>query len=67
MTFHFAHMAPPGATLRPNSPVFCWLCDAQAGKPVRHWLAPRPAQPAPDALDTPLCARLARQAELRAG
>jgi len=67
MTFHFAHMAPPGQTLRRNSPVSCWLRDAQTGKPVRHWLAPRPAQPAPDALDTPLCALLARQAELRAG
>ena len=67
MNFHFAHMAPPGAILRRNSPVFCWLRDAQTGKPVRHWLAQMPAQTAPDALDTPLCALLARQAELRAG
>jgi len=66
MTFHFAHMAPPGASQRLN-PVACWLRDAQTGKPVRHWLAPKPAHPAPDALDTPLCALLARQAELGAG
>ncbi|MGY6704683.1 hypothetical protein [Roseinatronobacter sp.] len=66
MTFHFAHMAPPGASLRLN-PVARWLRDAQTGKPVGHWLARMPAQSAPGALDTPLCAFLARQAELRAG
>ncbi|WP_439563032.1 hypothetical protein [Roseinatronobacter sp.] len=66
MTFHFTHMAPPGATLR-RIPGGCWLRDAQTGKPARYWLALRPAQSAPDALDTPLCALLAPQAGLRAG
>jgi hypothetical protein len=64
MTFHFAHMAPPGASLRPAS-VACWLRDARTGRLVQHWLASTPSQS--DALDTPLCALLAQQAELRAG
>ncbi|MGY6549611.1 MAG: hypothetical protein ACXIU7_11510 [Roseinatronobacter sp.] len=66
MTFHFAHIAPPGACVR-CTPVARWLRDARTGQPVRHWLTSGPAQPAPDALDTSLCALLARQAELRAG
>ena len=64
MTFHFAHMAPPGATAR-RTPVACWLRDARTGRLVQHWLTDTPTQP--DALDTPLCALLAQQAELRAG
>ena len=64
MTFHFAHMAPPGATAR-RTPVACWLRDARTGRLMQHWLTATPKQP--DALDTPLCALLARQAELRAG
>ncbi|MGY6695917.1 MAG: hypothetical protein ACXIUW_07795 [Roseinatronobacter sp.] len=64
MTFHFAHMAPPGATAR-RTPVACWLRDARTGRLLQHWLTATPTQP--DALDTPLCALLAQQAELRAG
>ncbi len=64
MTFHFAHMAPPGATAR-RTPVACWLRDARTGRLVRHWLTTTPI--VLDALDTPLCALLAQQAELRAG
>ncbi len=66
MTFHFAHMAPPGASLRRQT-VARWLHDPQTGKPVRHWQSVQPKQPDPDAMDTPLCALLARHAELRAG
>ncbi len=66
MTFHFAHMAPPGATSR-RSLGACWLRDARTGKLVQHWLTPGPAQTKTDALDTLLRAHLARQAELRAG
>ncbi|WP_071799533.1 hypothetical protein [Natronohydrobacter thiooxidans] len=64
MTFHFAHMAPPGASAR-RTPVACWLRDARTGRLVQHWLTATPTQP--DALDTPLCALLAQQARLRAG
>lgn len=60
MTFHFTHMAPPGATLR-RIPGGCWLRDAQTGEPARHWLALRPAQSAPDALDTPFAPFLHRK------
>jgi hypothetical protein len=67
MTFQFAHMAPPGATLR-RHPVAHWMRDAQTGALVQQWWVPsRPEQAALDALDTPLCALLARQKELRAG
>ncbi len=64
MTFHFAHMAPPGATAR-RTPVACWLRDARTGRPVQHCQTATPIQP--DALNTPRCALLAQQAELRAG
>ncbi len=67
MTFQFAHMAPPGATLR-RHPVAHWMRDAQTGALVQQWRVPsRPEQAALDGLDTPLCALLARQTELRAG
>ncbi len=63
MTFHFPHMAPPGADPLRN---LCavWLREARTGRLTRHWLAKTPAS---DALDTPLCALLEQQAELRAG
>ena len=37
MTFHFAHMAPPGATAH-RTPAACWLRDARTGRLVQHWL-----------------------------
>jgi len=66
MTFHFAHMAPPGAIQR-RPLIGLWLRDPRSGGLVRQWRSPQPEQPSPAALDTPLCALLARQAELRAG
>ena len=67
MTFHFPHMAPPGADMRRDTPVACWLRDARSGKLVRHWLArPAPAAPA-GPRDAQLRPLLTRHAELRAG
>lgn len=64
MTFHFPHMAPPGADARRDTPVASWLRDARSGRLVRRWLA-RPAPAGPR--DAQLRALLTRHAELRAG
>ncbi|MCC5961673.1 MAG: hypothetical protein JJU09_00980 [Rhodobacteraceae bacterium] len=63
MTFHFAHMAPPGADAR-RTPVSCWLRDARSGTLVQRWHRPAPQHPQ---IDAQLRALLTRQARLRAG
>ena len=66
MTFHFANMAPPGATKR-RPLVALWLRHPRSVVLVRTWRGTQPVQPSSAALDTPLCTLLARQAELRVG
>jgi hypothetical protein len=51
MTFHFAHMAPPGADQR-SAPVAHWVLCPLTRRLVMHWDRPAvaiPAQPEPAA------------------
>ena len=74
MTFHFAHMAPPGQqalhTATPR-PTLRWVRNAQTGQLSMRWERPQatatglPAQVEPG-VETLLDALLRRQSDLRA-
>ncbi len=73
MTFHFAHMAPPGRQGRratTTRPAIRWVRNAQTGQLAMRWTQPQavppalPAQAAPG-VETLLDALLRRQSYLR--
>jgi len=68
MTFHFPHMAPPGATPPRTILRAVWMRDAKTGALRQHWCTDARAV-APDAapLDAQLRALVSRHAELRTG